>query len=598
MVPSKTGNTTNLFNHLKKYHPSDYTESVKMRAESGQLVSLSQSRLSTSAAASSGPAGTGGAAAQPKQQSIISSFSAVAPYEQNSKRSKTITKAITFCIAKDMMPLNTVEKEGFKHLIKVLDQRYEIPGRKYFSQTALPQLYDECREKLEMDLKDVSFFATTTDLWSSRSSEPYLSLTIHYIDKEWTLQSTCLQTAYFPEDHTAEIISRGLEDALESWNLSKDRQVCITTDNGANIVKAVALQGWTRLQCFGHRLHSAIGGSMKDERIVRAVGVSKKLVSAFSYSWKKKKALAAAQDELKLPKHKLITESPTRWGSRHAMIARILEQEKAIAKVLSDDRKNRHLIPSWQDIDVLESVHKALNPLVDFTDALSGEAYVSVSCVKPVLQLFNEEVLKPDDTDTELTKAIKNSVTCYLNEKYDDDVTDDLLSMATLVDPRFKTNYIQADKKEALKINAVSQMFDEWKTSQSRPTTSAEATSSAAPVKVTKKTIGSVFKKSFAASTSGQTDEQAVEAELNSYLQVPNADSETNPLVWWKIHSTTYPRVSLLAKRYLCIPATSSPSERAFSTGGNIVSCHRAALKPDAVNRLVFLAKNLSPSPK
>ncbi|KAF7214478.1 zinc finger BED domain-containing protein 1-like, partial [Nothobranchius furzeri] len=313
MVPSKTGNTTNLFNHLKKYHPSDYTESVKMRAESGQLVSLSQSRLSTSAAASSGPAGTGGAAAQPKQQSIISSFSAVAPYEQNSKRSKSITKALSFCIAEDMMPLNTVEKEGFKYLIKVLDQRYEIPGRKYFSQTALPQLYDERREKLEMELKDVSFFATTADLWSSRSSEPYLSLTIHYMDKEWTLQSTCLQTAYFPEDHTAEIISRGLEDALESWNLSKDRQVCITTDNGANIVKAVALQGWTRLQCFGHRLHSAIGGSMKDKRIERAVGVSKKLVSAFSYSWKKKKALAAAQDELKLPKHKLITESPTRW---------------------------------------------------------------------------------------------------------------------------------------------------------------------------------------------------------------------------------------------------------------------------------------------
>ncbi len=35
--------------------------------------------------------------------------------------------------------------------------------------------------------------------------------------------------------------------------------VCITTDSGANIVKAASLNNWTRLQCFGHRLHLAIG---------------------------------------------------------------------------------------------------------------------------------------------------------------------------------------------------------------------------------------------------------------------------------------------------------------------------------------------------
>jgi len=197
-----------------------------------------------------------------KQQSIQSCFAAIAPYEKKSKRSKNITSVITYCLAKDMMPLSTVEKDGFRKLTKVLDPRYEFPGRKYFSQTALPQLYDECRRKLEIHLKDVKYFATTTDLWSSRTSEPYMSLTINFIDEEWALHSKCLQTVYFPEDHTGEIISQGLEDALKSWGLREDRQVCITTDNGANIVKAVSLKDWTRLQCFGHRLHLAIGKFM------------------------------------------------------------------------------------------------------------------------------------------------------------------------------------------------------------------------------------------------------------------------------------------------------------------------------------------------
>ena len=135
-----------------------------------------------------------------------------------------------------MMPMSTVEKDGFKKLINVLDQRYNLPGRKYFSKTALPRLYEECQGNLEIQLGCVKYFATTTDLWSSRTSEPCMSLTIHFVDEQWALQSRCLQTAYFPEDHTAEIISQGLEDALASWGLSEDRQMCITTDNRANLV--------------------------------------------------------------------------------------------------------------------------------------------------------------------------------------------------------------------------------------------------------------------------------------------------------------------------------------------------------------------------
>ena len=81
--------------------------------------------------------------------------------------------------------------------------------------------------------------------------------------------------------------------------------------------------------------------------------------------------------------------------------------------------------------------------------------------------------------------------------------------------------------------------------------------------------------------------------ELAVYLQTTEVDSDTDPLDWWRCHQTNFPRIAKLAQQYLCIPATSAPSERVFSTGGNIVTCHRAALKPDAVDRLVFLAKNV-----
>lgn len=64
-------------------------------------------------------------------------------------------------------------------------------------------------------------------------------------------------------------------------------------------------------------------------------------------------------------------------------------------------------MPTLQDLDVLESINKAVKALQDFTDALSGESYVSVSYIKPVLHLFKTSLLQPEEEDTELTKTIK-----------------------------------------------------------------------------------------------------------------------------------------------------------------------------------------------
>ncbi len=125
---------------------------------------------------------------------------------------------------------------------------------------------------------------------------------------------------------------------------------------------------------------------------------------------KEKSTCIDAQEQLKLPQHKLITESPTRWGSRQHMIERFLKQEKAIHHVLTADKKHRHLVPTWQDVEVLEAVSKALGPLLEFTDALSGELLVTVSYLKPVLSLFNTEVLAVKSDDTDLTKKIKQTI--------------------------------------------------------------------------------------------------------------------------------------------------------------------------------------------
>ena len=309
-----------------------------------------------------------------------------------------------------------------------------------------------------------------------------------------------------------------------------------------------------------------------------------------------------AQSNMSLPQMKLKTESPTRWGSRLAMIERALEQEKAISHMLKSDKKTKHLAPTWQDMDIMESMKKALAPLRDFTDALSGEDYVSVSYLKPVLHLLANNLLKPEEDDTELTNKIKTTICQYLNDKYQDPDTDALLDMASLVDPRFKTQYIDTAQKEDRLTRADDEMESllTHQSVQPRPSTSATQSQSPAetqPAKKARKSLASFLKSAPSTPTQTEAEEptlrELIRQELQSYLSTANVDSEMDPLEWWKVHEVNFPKVSQLAQKYLCIPATSSPSERVFSTGGNIVTCQRAALKPDKVDKLIFLAKNL-----
>lgn len=85
---------------------------------------------------------------------------------------------------------------------------------------------------------------------------------------------------------------------------------------------------------------------------------------------------------------------------------------------------------------------------------------------------------------------------------------------------------------------------------------------------------------------------QTMDEEVQRYRAVQSLSVEANPLEWWKDNQNQFPHLAKLAKRYLGVPATSVPSERVFSTAGDIVTAQRASLSPDNVDMMVFLKKN------
>lgn len=158
-VPAPDANTTNLFYHLRKVHEEEYVRIKQIQAKpSYEAPKKSREKKNYG------------------QLKIKESFAHGTPYEKTSQRHKQITCAISHYLCKSMAPVYEVEKESFRDLVKVLDPRYAMPGRKHFSKVELPRLYDACRAKVEKEVCNVVHYALTTDLWTSRAMQPYMSI--------------------------------------------------------------------------------------------------------------------------------------------------------------------------------------------------------------------------------------------------------------------------------------------------------------------------------------------------------------------------------------------------------------------------------------
>lgn len=80
--------------------------------------------------------------------------------------------------------------------------------------------------------------------------------------------------------------------------------------------------------------------------------------------------------------------------------------------------------------------------------------------------------------------------------------------------------------------------------------------------------------------------------EWEKYLAAPAVPLDVSCLDWWKVNRFYYPLLSKLARRYLCVPATSVPSEQLFSHAGDTVTKKRNRLSPETLEVLTYVGEN------
>ena len=88
-------------------------------------------------------------------------------------------------------------------------------------------------------------------------------------------------------------------------------------------------------------------------------------------------------------------------------------------------------------------------------------------------------------------------------------------------------------------------------------------------------------------------------AEVAKYRIEPQIDLDGKPLHWWRDHKSIYPTLCKLARKTLCIVATSVPSESLFSISGNVISQKKILLNTTVCGTVNFSSrKPLSTTPR
>lgn len=179
-----------------------------------------------------------------------------------------LDRCILRFIVDNHLSFNLVSRDTFKDLFSLLG--YSPPNRKQLA-TMVDKAAVEVRIILQKQLCEwTKSIALTSDGWTDDVGHKFIAITSHFLDSSFHLHSRCLDLFELDESHTGEAIQKSVQKAVEYFTIQEDSKISVvslTTDNGANMLKAVKLSCWPGIECFAHTLQLCIKNPLDSDEM-------------------------------------------------------------------------------------------------------------------------------------------------------------------------------------------------------------------------------------------------------------------------------------------------------------------------------------------
>nr|XP_046480872.1 E3 SUMO-protein ligase ZBED1-like [Neodiprion pinetum] len=518
--------------------------------------------------------------------SIGAAFSRVSAYAPNGDKSKQITQTIAEMITRDSLPYSMVEGIGFKKLMKTVAPLYNVPCRKTITEL-IDTKYEEKKTIIKQKLKSIKNICLTIDEWKDMQLRSFLGVTVHFIEN-YEMQSMSIACEPLHENHTGEYLSEMILKVCGDWDLSIEKIVSVTTDNGSNIVKAVEISfGRAKhIRCVAHTLNLVVDNSVKSTEVKLFLDKVRKIVTWFHQSGVGAEELRQLQTQEKIPDGKvkhLVGDVSTRWNSQLLMIERFILMSSAIGSILLKHPNAPQMLQA-NEIVVLKEIEKVLRPFHDVTEKMSAEKYVTASKAIPMIKCLRI-LLDATTIDSDLANQLKYSLQTELIKRFENIQKVHLFSVATFLDPRFKKIYLDEPLSLSKTIDYTNRYLSLNMRNDDVLAVTHSESSVSSEVTVNGQDIWKVHHEKIVSANTSTTKN----TELDLYIAAPLSNLEVDPLNVWKNYEGTFPKLTNLAVKHLSVMATSAPAERLFSKAGNILRKTRNRILGKRLPKLLFL---------
>ncbi|KAJ8873163.1 hypothetical protein PR048_026780 [Dryococelus australis] len=240
----------------------------------------------------------------------------------------------------------------FKQFINLAIPEYDLPGRNYFASTLIPSLYMNTKNqmteviKVDINTQSLASLCLTSDIWTSDANESFISVTLLYVNQDFTLRKFLLLNSYFRGSHDSVKIKEKIKSLMKEYDLLETK-------------------------CFAHTTQLVISDAkFFTEGMDRLLTKCRAIVGHYKHSCQARERLNALQ-KLNDEKCLEVTQDvATRWNSEFLLLERLYTMKKSINAEFAANRcSDSPLIE--EDWHLAESYIAQLQPLHQATKEVS-----------------------------------------------------------------------------------------------------------------------------------------------------------------------------------------------------------------------------------
>ncbi|KAA8542307.1 hypothetical protein F0562_023557 [Nyssa sinensis] len=490
------------------------------------------------------------------------------------------------------LPPSTLEEKWLANAFRFLNPSIQLwPHEKF--QVVIREVFRSMREDVRATLQQVSSkVSITLDFWTSHEQIFYMSITCQWIDENWSFQSALLDICHIACPCGGAEIYHTLVKVLKMYSI-ENRVISCTHDNSPNAVHAChtlkkdmdsqKVGPFCYVPCAAHTLNSIINDGLRTTKSV--ISKIREFVLEMNASLEISEDFVQFTTAYEEGSWNIPIDASARWSGNYQMLDIACKAVKSMETVIRKyETLGCRMLLNSAEKNAVNIMHTYLHPFYKTTNEICTNKVPTVGLVLFFIDHISEMIAACRDS-CHSPDWLKNAAVDMATkaQNYNEQVCNIFTYMTAILDPRIKVelipeslnleNYLEEARTHFMRIYSTSDFPSITSVYCAQELEDGGSVSFAEEIARKKRRV----------STSSVTD------ELTQYLSEPPAPITTDVLEWWKVNSTRYPRLSVMARDFLAVQATSVAPEELFCSKGDEIDRQRFSMLHQSTQALLCI---------